>query len=176
MGRAIESDRASGFVLGGGTASRRSIGAWSAQMLRSRRVNERRRERLRRCCVGSCVLAPSGNIASRIGTCRSPICLSFRKFDPVCVPKIRFCNIGDEGRRRTGCDVIGNFGGPNRKFFETGNSHAKTENSTSDQFFDPTGSMLQARSPFQALAKNRTISPPPPSRQGRLFRPVAGTL
>jgi hypothetical protein len=29
--------------------------------------------------------------------------------------------------------------------------------------------MLQARSPFWALAKNRTISPPPPSRQGRLF-------
>src|SRR5579862_1848012 len=29
--------------------------------------------------------------------------------------------------------------------------------------------MLKARSPFRALAKNRTISPPPPSRQGRLF-------
>ena len=29
--------------------------------------------------------------------------------------------------------------------------------------------MLKARSLFRALAKNRTISPPPPSRQGRLF-------
>jgi hypothetical protein len=29
--------------------------------------------------------------------------------------------------------------------------------------------MLKARSPFRALAKHRTISPPPPSRQGRLF-------
>src|ERR1700730_998886 len=29
--------------------------------------------------------------------------------------------------------------------------------------------MLQARSPFRALAKNRAISPPPPSRQGRHF-------
>src|SRR5262249_34403979 len=29
--------------------------------------------------------------------------------------------------------------------------------------------MLQARSPFRALAKNRAISPPPPSRQGRTF-------
>ena len=34
--------------------------------------------------------------------------------------------------------------------------------------------MLQARSPFRALAKNRTISPPPPSRQGRLFPPCRG--
>jgi hypothetical protein len=31
--------------------------------------------------------------------------------------------------------------------------------------------MLQARSPFRTLAKNRTISPPPPSRQGRPFPP-----
>src|SRR5215831_17957807 len=29
--------------------------------------------------------------------------------------------------------------------------------------------MLQARSPCRTLAKNRTISPPPPSRQGRHF-------
>jgi hypothetical protein len=29
--------------------------------------------------------------------------------------------------------------------------------------------MLQARSPLRALAKNRAISPPPPSRQGRHF-------
>jgi hypothetical protein len=35
--------------------------------------------------------------------------------------------------------------------------------------------MLKARSPFRALAKNRTISPPPPSRQGRLFPPCRGT-
>jgi hypothetical protein len=34
--------------------------------------------------------------------------------------------------------------------------------------------MLQARSPFRTLAKNRTISPPPPSRQGRLFPPCRG--
>src|SRR3990170_3026647 len=34
--------------------------------------------------------------------------------------------------------------------------------------------MLKARSPFWALAKNRTISPPPPSRQGRLFPPWGG--
>src|SRR5579863_9272545 len=34
--------------------------------------------------------------------------------------------------------------------------------------------MLKARSPFRALAKNRTISPPPPSRQGRLFPPCRG--
>ena len=33
--------------------------------------------------------------------------------------------------------------------------------------------MLKARSPFRALAKNRTISPPPPSRQGRLFPAVS---
>jgi hypothetical protein len=26
--------------------------------------------------------------------------------DNLCVPKIRFCNIGDEGRRRTGWDVM----------------------------------------------------------------------
>ena len=31
--------------------------------------------------------------------------------------------------------------------------------------------MLQARSSFWTHAKNRTISPPPPSRQGRLFPP-----
>src|SRR6266566_9192556 len=29
--------------------------------------------------------------------------------------------------------------------------------------------MLKARSPFRAHAKHRAISPPPPSRQGRLF-------
>ena len=29
--------------------------------------------------------------------------------------------------------------------------------------------MLKARSPFRALAKDRTISPPPSSRQERLF-------
>src|ERR1700692_402087 len=34
--------------------------------------------------------------------------------------------------------------------------------------------MLKARSSFRALAKNRTISPPPPSRQGRLFPPCRG--
>jgi hypothetical protein len=34
--------------------------------------------------------------------------------------------------------------------------------------------MLQARSPFRTHAKNRTISPPPPSRQGRLFPPCRG--
>src|SRR5262245_47323314 len=36
--------------------------------------------------------------------------------------------------------------------------------------------MLQARSPFRTLAKNRTISPPPSSRQGRLFPPCRGIL
>jgi hypothetical protein len=36
--------------------------------------------------------------------------------------------------------------------------------------------MLQARSPFRTLAKNRTISPPPPSRKGRLFPPCRGNL
>jgi hypothetical protein len=36
---------------------------------------------------------------------------------------------------------------------------------------DGGGSMLKARSPFRTLAKNRTISPQPPSRQGRLFPP-----
>src|SRR6476659_709506 len=35
--------------------------------------------------------------------------------------------------------------------------------------------MLQARSSFWTHAKNRTISPPPPSRQGRLFPPCRGT-
>jgi len=34
--------------------------------------------------------------------------------------------------------------------------------------------MLKARSPFRTLAKHRTISPPPPSRQGRLFPPCRG--
>ena len=34
--------------------------------------------------------------------------------------------------------------------------------------------MLKSRSPFRVLAKNRTISPPPPSRQGRLFPPCRG--
>ena len=34
--------------------------------------------------------------------------------------------------------------------------------------------MLKARSPFWVLAKHRTISPPPPSRQGRLFPPCRG--
>src|ERR1700720_3718610 len=34
--------------------------------------------------------------------------------------------------------------------------------------------MLQARSSFWTHAKNRTISPPPPSRQGRLFPPCRG--
>ena len=34
--------------------------------------------------------------------------------------------------------------------------------------------MLKARSPFRALAKHRAISPPPPSRQGRLFPPCRG--
>src|SRR6185437_776609 len=34
--------------------------------------------------------------------------------------------------------------------------------------------MLQARSPFRTLVKNRTISPPPPSRQGRFFPPCRG--
>src|SRR5262249_22619893 len=38
-----------------------------------------------------------------------------------------------------------------------------------DGVSDAGGSMLQARSPFRALAKNRAISPPPPSRQGRHF-------
>src|SRR4029450_11230044 len=33
--------------------------------------------------------------------------------------------------------------------------------------------MLKARSPFRALAKHRAISPPPPSRQGRLFPHVS---
>src|SRR4029450_7205650 len=34
--------------------------------------------------------------------------------------------------------------------------------------------MLKARSPPRALAKHRAISPPPPSRQGRLFPPCRG--
>ena len=34
--------------------------------------------------------------------------------------------------------------------------------------------MLKARSPFRALAKYQAISPPPPSRQGRLFPPYCG--
>src|SRR6266702_8757611 len=34
---------------------------------------------------------------------------------------------------------------------------------------DVGGSMLKARSPFRALAKHRTFSPAPSSRQGRLF-------
>src|ERR1043166_5521711 len=33
--------------------------------------------------------------------------------------------------------------------------------------------MLKARSPFRALTKHRAISPPPPSRQGRLFPHVS---
>jgi hypothetical protein len=33
------------------------------------------------------------------------------------------------------------------------------------------GGMPKARSPFRAHAKHRAISPPPPSRQGRLFPP-----
>ena len=33
---------------------------------------------------------------------------------------------------------------------------------------------MQSRSAFRTLAKNRTISPPPPSRQGRLFPPCRG--
>jgi transposase len=41
---------------------------------------------------------------------------------------------------------------------------------------DVGGSMLQARSPFRAHAKNQTISLPPPSRQGRLFPPCRGSL
>jgi hypothetical protein len=35
---------------------------------------------------------------------------------------------------------------------------------------------LKARSPFRAHAKHRAISPPPSSRQGRLFPPCRGTL
>src|SRR3954453_19191566 len=34
--------------------------------------------------------------------------------------------------------------------------------------------MLQSRSAFRALAKNRTNSPSPSSRQGRLFPPFSG--
>ena len=34
--------------------------------------------------------------------------------------------------------------------------------------------MLKSRSPFRTLSKNRTISPPPPSRQGLLFPPCRG--
>src|SRR6516164_3147186 len=34
--------------------------------------------------------------------------------------------------------------------------------------------MLQAQSSFWTHAKNRAISPPPPSRQGRLFPPCRG--
>ena len=33
--------------------------------------------------------------------------------------------------------------------------------------------MLQSRSAFRALAKNRTNSPSPSSRQGRLFQPFS---
>src|SRR6201996_4765892 len=36
---------------------------------------------------------------------------------------------------------------------------------------DAGGSMLKSRSAFRALAKNRTNSPSPSSRQGRLFPP-----
>src|SRR6476660_4000863 len=38
---------------------------------------------------------------------------------------------------------------------------------------DAGGSMLQSRSAFRALAKNRTNSPSPSSRQGRLFPPFS---
>src|SRR5271170_5255506 len=39
---------------------------------------------------------------------------------------------------------------------------------------DAGGSMLQSRSAFRTLAKNRTNSPSPSSRQGRLFPPFGG--
>src|SRR6476619_7007473 len=39
---------------------------------------------------------------------------------------------------------------------------------------DAGGSMLQSRSAFRALAKNRTNSPSPSSRQGRHFPPFSG--
>src|ERR1700760_3797597 len=35
--------------------------------------------------------------------------------------------------------------------------------------------MLQSRAAFRTLAKNRTNSPSPSSRQGRLFLPLAGS-
>src|ERR1700722_16140719 len=40
---------------------------------------------------------------------------------------------------------------------------------------DAGGSMLQSRSPPQTRAKNRSNSPSPSSRLGRLFLPLAGT-